>query len=124
MTGLNHQLDQVISIGLILIINGQIKRCKGQHKLIKINGSVGQSATIHGLVDADLAQAISINEALQWLLNEIVGNVLVAHHAPLDMSFITQALNKQRNTVSNKKCHLYAIDTCALNINSYYVNTQ
>jgi len=111
MTGLDPKKDQIISIGIIPIINGQIKLSKGQHKLIKIEGSVGQSATIHGLLDADLKQAIPLDEAVQWLLREITGSVLVAHHAPLDMSFIGQALKKEGHLPSGKKCHLYAIDT-------------
>lgn len=111
MTGLDPKIDQIISIGLIAIINGQIKLNKGRYKLIKINGSVGQSATIHGLVDEDLQQALPLDEALRWLLKEATGSILVAHHAPLDMSFIEQALLKQNDIANNKKCHLYAIDT-------------
>ncbi|PKF63053.1 DNA polymerase III subunit epsilon [Psychromonas sp. psych-6C06] len=111
MTGINPKVDQIISIGLIPIINGQITLNQGKHKLIKIEGSVGQSATIHGLVDADLKQAITIEEAMKWLLKEITGYVLVAHHAPLDMRFIEQALLKQSEPSNKKKCRLYAIDT-------------
>lgn len=111
MTGLNHKCDQIISIGIIPIINSQIKLNKGQHKLIKIEGSVGQSATIHGLMDADLQQAVTLDDALQWLLKEAIGKVLVAHHAPLDMRFIEQALSQQNDPASNHRCHLYAIDT-------------
>lgn len=111
MTGLDPKLDQIISIGLIPIINGEIKLNKGRHKLIKIAGSVGQSATIHGLVDADLQQALPLNDALNWLLDEAIGSVLVAHHAPLDMSFIEHALCKKNGISSNNRCHLHAIDT-------------
>jgi len=111
MTGLDPKLDQIISIGLIPIINGQIQLNKGRHQLIKIAGSVGQSATIHGLLDADLHQALPLDEALQWLLKEATGHVLVAHHAPLDMSFIEQALLQQSEHANIKKCRLYAIDT-------------
>ncbi|MEI6897573.1 MAG: exonuclease domain-containing protein [Psychromonas sp.] len=111
MTGLNPKQDQIISIGIIPIINGQIKLSKGQHKLIKIAGSVGQSATIHGLVDADLKQAVSLEQALPWLLQALEGHVLIAHHAQLDISFIQQALAQQTNNMSAKRLHLYSIDT-------------
>ena len=111
MTGLDPKTEQIISIGLIPIVNGQIKLCEGRHKLIKIEGSVGQSATIHGLVDADLKQALPLDEALHWLLQEATGSVLVAHHAPLDMSFIKYALLQKNKISSSKQCHLYAIDT-------------
>lgn len=107
MTGLDAKTDQIISIGLVPIIEGQIKLDKSQHKLIKIKGSVGQSATIHGLVDNDLQQALPLNEALQWLFKEATGSLLIAHHAPLDLSFLEQALLKK----NVKKCRLFAIDT-------------
>jgi len=110
MTGLDPKQDQIISMGIMPILNGQIKLDKGQHKLIKIAGSVGQSATIHGLVDADLTDALTLDNALQWLLKEATGSILVAHHAPLDMRFIEQALcNRSEN--NDKLGHLYAIDT-------------
>lgn len=107
MTGLDAKKDQIISIGLIPIINGQIKLKLGQHKLIKIAGSVGQSATIHGVLDHDLQQALSLNDAMDWLFKEAMGHVLVAHHAPLDLSFLEQALLK----MNTQKCRLFAIDT-------------
>ncbi|MCG6201068.1 exonuclease domain-containing protein [Psychromonas antarctica] len=107
MTGLDAKKDQIISIGLIPITNGEIKLNKGQHKLLKITGSVGQSATIHGVLDKDLQQALPLNEAILWLLKEAKGHILVAHHAPLDLSFIEQALMQQ----TTQKCRLFAIDT-------------
>jgi DNA polymerase-3 subunit epsilon len=107
MTGLDAKKDQIISIGIIPIIKGRIELSKGQHKLIKIAGSVGQSATIHGVVDNDLAQALSLSDALKWLFKEATGSLLVAHHAPLDLSFIEHALLKE----NSKKCRLFAIDT-------------
>ena len=107
MTGLDAKKDQIISIGLIPIINGQIKLSQGQHKLIKIEGSVGQSATIHGVLDNDLQQALPLNNAMDWLFREAMGHVLVAHHAPLDLSFLEQALLK----MNSQRCRLFAIDT-------------
>ncbi|WP_413700386.1 exonuclease domain-containing protein [Psychromonas sp. KJ10-10] len=107
MTGLDAKTDQIISIGLIPIINGQIKLNQGQHKLIKIAGSVGQSATIHGVLDNDLQQALPLDEAINWFFKQAMGHVLVAHHAPLDLSFLEQALLK----MNTQRCRLSAIDT-------------
>lgn len=107
MTGLNAKTNQIISIGIMPIIAGQIQLNQGHHKLIKIAGSVGQSATIHGVLDTDLQEAVTLDEAINWLLKKAVGNVLVAHHAPLDLSFISQAIFQQ----SHQKSQLLAIDT-------------
>lgn len=62
-------------------------------------------------MDADLKQALPLDEALQWLLKEATGSVLVAHHAPLDLSFIEQGLLKKSAAKEIKKCRLFAIDT-------------
>ena len=107
MTGLDPKKDQIISIGCVPIINGQIQLKEAQHKLIKIKGSVGQSATIHGVLDRDLTDAIELEDALNWLFQEAKGKIIVAHHAPLDLNFIQQKINKQEHT----KCRIFAIDT-------------
>lgn len=107
MTGLDPKKDQIISIGCIPIIKGQIQLNEAQHRLIKITGSVGQSATIHGVLDRDLTDAIELEDALNWLFQEAKGKIIVAHHAPLDLNFIQQKINKKEHT----KCRIFAIDT-------------
>jgi DNA polymerase-3 subunit epsilon len=107
MTGLDPLVDQIISIGIVPVIDGKIVLAQAQHKLLKIEGSVGQSAVIHGVLDNHLEQALSIEEAMQWLLAQATGKIIVAHHSPLDLSFIQQALNK----CFNEKSRLFAIDT-------------
>ena len=92
MTGLDPKKNQMVSIGIIPIINAQIQPKLAQYKLIKIQGSVGQSAVIHGVVDNDLKNALSIQEVLLWLFEQCENKVLVAHHAPLDLQFLQQAL--------------------------------
>ena len=94
MTGLNSKKDQMVSIGIIPIINAKIHPEFAQHKLIKIQGSVGQSAIIHGVVDKDLDNALPLEEALQWLFEQCKDKVLVAHHAQLDLQFLQQSLSR------------------------------
>ncbi|MEH6453578.1 MAG: exonuclease domain-containing protein [Psychromonas sp.] len=107
MTGLDPLKDQIISIGTVPIIDGKICLAQAQHKLLKIEGSVGQSATIHGVLDNHLQQALTLQEALQWLLEQATGKIIVAHHSPLDLRFIEQALKNN----FNEKCKLFAFDT-------------
>lgn len=92
MTGLDPIHDQVISIGLLPIIKGVIPLDKAQHMMISISGSVGQSATVHGIVDNQLHMALTLAEAIDWFLAQTKGYILVAHHAPLDIQFIQQQL--------------------------------
>jgi DNA polymerase-3 subunit epsilon len=93
MTGLDHKKDQMVSIGVIPIINTRIQPQFAQYKLMKIEGSVGQSAVIHGVLDKDLADALPQEEVLQWLFEQSKDKVLVAHHAQLDLQFLKQSLS-------------------------------
>lgn len=110
MTGLNAKKDQMVSIGAIVIKQLHIKSNSAQHKLLKIQGSVGQSATIHGVLDEQLKYAIELQDALHWLLELIKDKVLIAHHAPLDMQFLQQAFTN----LKIDKPTFFAIDTLAI----------
>ncbi|QQX82004.1 3'-5' exonuclease [Shewanella sp. KX20019] len=110
MTGLDPKFDQILSIGLVPIHNGMLQLGKAQHKLVSIDGSVGDSAAIHGIVDRQLATAISAKEAMDWFLSQTQGHVLVAHHAPLDMCFLKAEIYRSLG----EKMSFVAIDTMAL----------
>jgi DNA polymerase-3 subunit epsilon len=115
MTGLNAEKDQIISIGIVPIIQGQIPLSKAQHLMISIDGSVGQSATVHGIVDHQLDDALPMDLAMNWLLKETQGYILVAHHAPMDMAFI----QKNLHSVFGQKALLPFIDTLAIEKTRY-----
>lgn len=110
MTGLDPKKDQIVSIGIIPIIKEQIQPQFARYKLIKIQGSVGQSAVIHGVLDNDLNNALTLKDALLWLCEQCQDKVLVAHHAPLDLQFLTSALR----TTGLHHLPLFAIDTMAI----------
>ncbi|PKH55872.1 DNA polymerase III subunit epsilon [Shewanella sp. Choline-02u-19] len=110
MTGLDPQCDQILSIGLVPIYNGMLQLEKAQHKLVSIEGSVGDSAIIHGIVDRELATATSAKEAMVWFLNQTRGHVLVAHHAPLDMCFLKTEVHRSLG----ERMSFLAIDTMSL----------
>lgn len=110
MTGLNPHQDQIISMGIVPIIKGEIPLSKAKQVMIAIDGSVGQSAAVHGIVDDNLTDAISLTQAMEWLLVETQGAILLAHHAPMDIGFIQSHLNK----VYNRQVKLPFIDTLML----------
>lgn len=110
MTGLEPTQDQILSIGVIPIVDGQLLLLEAEHKLLKIDGSVGDSAVIHGIMDNHLEDAISPEEAMLWLLEKSKGCVLVAHHAPLDARFIQHLMMKTLGA----SCALAVVDTLVL----------
>nr|WP_076414873.1 exonuclease domain-containing protein [Shewanella sp. UCD-KL12] len=110
MTGLDPINDQILSIGLIPIENNLLALDKAEQKLIKVDGGVGQSAVIHGILDNHLDDAIDIKEAITWFLERTQGKMLVAHHAPLDLSFLQNAIS----SCIGEPVKLLAIDTLAV----------
>ncbi|ACA87109.1 Exonuclease RNase T and DNA polymerase III [Shewanella woodyi ATCC 51908] len=110
MTGLDAQFDQILSIGIVPIEKGRLILSKAEHKLVKIEGSVGQSATIHGILDHHLNSAVSPEEAMTWFLERCQGQMLVAHHSPLDLAFLQKGLS----THFRQRVTLMAIDTLAI----------
>lgn len=110
MTGLDPKKDQMVSIGIIPIIDAKIQPEFAQYKLIKIQGSVGQSAVIHGVLDKDLTNALPLQDVLAWLFEQCKDKVLVAHHARLDLEFIQQSLLSSKSHPFS----LLAIDTLVI----------
>ncbi|MCL1143886.1 exonuclease domain-containing protein [Shewanella gaetbuli] len=94
MTGLNPTEDQIISMGIVPITQAGIPLQQAQHLMISIDGSVGSSATIHGIVDNQLENALSLEQAVLWFLEHTKGHILVAHHAPMDVSFLLNYIEK------------------------------
>lgn len=93
-TGLNAHKDHIVSIGWVVIEQQQIRLADSGHLLVRLPVSVGQSAVFHGLHDRDLGQAIELPDALRQFLQLAAGAVLVAHHAQLEQSFLSQACRR------------------------------
>ncbi|MCL1094922.1 exonuclease domain-containing protein [Shewanella kaireitica] len=110
MTGLNAQFDQILSIGMVPIQNGMLQLKDADYRLVSIEGSVGDSAAIHGIVDGQLESAISAKEAMHWFLEKTQGHVLIAHHAPLDLCFLKAEIFR----CFGEKMTFVSIDTMSL----------
>jgi DNA polymerase-3 subunit epsilon len=113
MTGLNPLQDQILSIGVVPIDNGMVNLAGAASILVEIDGSVGQSAAIHGITDRELAGALPLDDAMAWLLEKLEGRIALAHHAPLDLGFIREGIRR----VYGAELPLLAIDTLQLERN-------
>lgn len=110
MTGLNPVKDDIVSIGYVPIINGEIRLADAKHQLISSDNGVGESAVIHNIRDQDLKKAMPLNDALDDFLLAAKGHVLLVHHAPLDMAFLKNAFRK----IHNSKFCCPVVDTMKL----------
>ena len=88
MSGLDPREAELLSLGWVRIEGLEIALGSADHKLIRNQRSVGQSATIHQLRDCELSGAEDVEEALNMLFEAAAGCVLVFHNAALDTAFL------------------------------------
>lgn len=95
-TGLDPASDALVSIGWVPIVGGRVRCRDAQHLFVRVDGSVGESATIHHIRDADLGEtALDERDALGVLLEALKNRVLLVHHAPVDLGFLKAACQRQ-----------------------------
>ncbi|MFN3720207.1 MAG: exonuclease domain-containing protein [Rhizobium rhizophilum] len=88
---LPEQGDEIVQIAAVRIVNG--KRVKNEIFNLLVNPGrpiPPSSSAIHGVTDAMVADAISVQEAVRQFHRFAEGAVLVAHNAPFDMEFLSR----------------------------------
>lgn len=93
-TGLNARKDHIVSVGWVPVRAREIVLAEAKQYLVQSPISVGQSATIHGLLDRDLTNALPLENVLVELLDNYAGYIFVAHHAGLEKSFLQRATHR------------------------------
>lgn len=111
-TGLDSRTDHLLSLGWVPVIGTRVVLAHARELRVRPPDEVdvGSSATIHRLTDDQLSDAAPLADALPLLLRALHGRVLLAHHAPIEVEFLTEA------TVSayGSRPPLTAVDTMAL----------
>lgn len=110
LTGLDPRTDEILSAGYIPIDGTDIVHAGARHLLVVPDGEVGQSASIHGLTDDHLASGRPLAEVLPEILRALAGRSLVAHHAPVEVGFLSRACER----VYGVPLLVRAVDTLAL----------
>jgi DNA polymerase-3 subunit epsilon len=95
-TGLDPARDQILSAGWVPIDRGRLRMGEAREVRVRPRGEagVGQSATIHGLFDSDLAQASDEAALLQALLPALSGRAIAAHAAGIERGFLRALLRR------------------------------
>jgi DNA polymerase-3 subunit epsilon len=109
-TGLNPKTADMLSIGWVLIRNSKVDLATAEAHIVKPNGGVGDSASVHGLTDTMVSDGMRPSEAIERVLEVLAGRVLVVHHAGLDKSLLDRICRKQYS----EKLLVPMIDTLAL----------
>lgn len=94
LTGLDPKQDKILSFGYVPIDGPSISLGGAEQLLVIPKVEVGQSATIHGLTDDHLATGMPIAEAMPYVLRALAGRTIVAHHAAIEVGFISRACER------------------------------
>nr|WP_306237848.1 exonuclease domain-containing protein [Ornithinimicrobium sp. HY1745] len=92
-TGLEPGRHEIISVGMVPVSGLTIELSGAQQWAVRPTGAdgVGQSATVHGITDDAVAEALPLQEVLPQVLTALDGRVLLAHHASIEVGFLTRA---------------------------------
>lgn len=91
-TGLDRRRDEIVSIGFVPIVAGRVRLAEAGHDLVRPQRPVSAAAAkIHGLLDDRLEQAAPLADALPRLLAAMTGRIPIAHHAAVEMQFLSRA---------------------------------
>lgn len=89
MTGLDPRSDEIVAIGAVPIDGGRIQLGGGRYTLVRASkrSQVG-AVLVHKLRLADVADAPSLDHAIDLLLATLAGRVPVFHTAAIEKAFL------------------------------------
>jgi DNA polymerase III subunit epsilon len=109
-TGLDPAADEIISFATVTVARGRVTLDDARYELVRPRRMPdGESIRIHGLREADLADAAPLSERIDILLEALTGRAIVAHVAAVERGFLDRALTEHGLEVVNP-----IIDTAAL----------
>jgi DNA polymerase III subunit epsilon len=109
-TGLDPAMDEIISFATVTVAGGRVRLDDARYELIRPRRMPGpDTIRIHGLREADLADAPTLTDRIGVLLEALTGRVLVAHVSAIETGFLGAALEAQGLPLRNP-----VVDTAAL----------
>jgi len=109
-TGLDPSSDEIISFATVTVAGGRVRLDDAHYELIRPERAPdADTIRIHGLREADLADAPPLSERIDELLEAMTGRALVAHVAAVERGFLEAALGEYGLELRNP-----IVDTAAL----------
>ncbi|MDO5683535.1 MAG: exonuclease domain-containing protein [Propionibacteriaceae bacterium] len=90
-TGLDPATDDLLSVGYVEVNGLEIDYSTAGQFVIRGAAEVGQSATVHGLTDDDVAGGVTLREAITATVEALRGRVMLAHFADIEENFLDRA---------------------------------
>lgn len=92
-TGLDPGTDEIISFATVTVSEGKVRLDDARYELVRPDRMPeADTIRIHGLREADLADALQLSELLDGLLEALTGRALAAHVAAIETGFLSAAL--------------------------------
>ena len=109
-TGLNPSINEIISFATVSVSGGKVNLADASYELVRPRRMPdAETVRIHGLREADLADAPPLSDLLDGLLESLTGRAVVAHVAAVERSFLGAALAEHQLPFRNP-----VVDTAAL----------
>lgn len=96
-TGLNPGSDRIVSVGMVPIRDGVIRYGERFHSLVRqeeVAAEASEGLKIHEILPTSASGAPSEGEVLAEVDRRLGEGALLAHHAPLDVSFLKAAYRR------------------------------
>ena len=87
-TGLEAATADMLSVGWVILRNGQVDLSTAQSFIVQPSGDVGDSASVHGLTDTVVGEGLNWGVVLDKMVRALEGRVLLVHHAGLDKALL------------------------------------
>lgn len=94
-TGLNARSEAILSMGYTHLSGGRIVLRDSAHHVIKLTIKLPQTGvTIHQITDDGMQQGMPLATALDMLLAQMCGRVLLVHYAGIERNFLQAAMKQ------------------------------
>lgn len=92
-TGLNADMDDIITIGLVPFTIRRIYLKEARHWIVSPNRPLDEeSVIIHGITHSQIVDAPDLNKIIEPVLDALSGKVVVAHYRNIERTFLDKAL--------------------------------
>lgn len=91
-SGLDVKRDHLLSVGYVVLQNDHVLLGTAHHQVIRSKRDIsGDNISIHHITHDQVAQGATIPLAVEAILQQLQGKVLLAHHAAVEIGFLQQA---------------------------------
>lgn len=87
-TGLDPRTAEILSVGWVVIRQARVEISTATSVIVRPEGAVGDSATVHGLTDTHCETGLGIQDALAQVFQALHERALVVHYAGLDKTLL------------------------------------